>query len=199
MAKKPAKKCKHPGITERRMNNRRFRKTEDAIMRAFFECGQYAEAEKIARRAGVARTTVYYHHRAVKEILPDYKRYLLRSYTRTINKILKKKQARMKQIFLTLLAFMMRNRGIFMILAKAHDREVMRTMIERLRGKIESFARLPKNSEKMFRVYRGEMTSLLENWGERGYHEREITGVLGDMMYLTETMRMRLGSLSRSN
>lgn len=196
MAKKSAKKQKHPGITEKRLNNRRFRKTEDAIMRAFFECGQYAEAEKIARRAGVARSTIHYHHRAVGEILPNYKKYIIKSYTQAIGRVLRRKQVRMKQVFLTLLTFMTRNKGIFMIFARVHDAEVMRTMVERLRIKVESFARLPKNSEKMFRVYKGEIVAVLERWGEFGYKENEMAGVLGDMMYLTETMRARLRPLA---
>lgn len=194
MAKKS--KRKHPGITEKRMNNRRFRKTEDAIVRAFFDCGACAGMSEVARRAGMARSTVYYHHSAVREILPDYKRYIIRDYTRMIGKMLRKKQMRMKQVFLTILAFMARNRGIFMLFAKVHDTEVMREMMGRLRGKVESFARLPRNSDKIFQVYRGEVVAVLERWGEDGYKDGKMTEVLGDMMYLTETARVRLGRLA---
>lgn len=196
MAKKSVKKRKHPGITEKRLGNRRFRRTEDAIIKAFFECGQYAAAEKIARRAGVARSTIYYHHQAVSEILPNYKKYIIKSYTRMIGKLLKQKQAKMKQVFLSLLTFIMRNRSIFMIFAKAHDTEVMRTMVERLRSKVESFARLPKNSEQTFQIYKGEIVALLEKWGEQGYREKEMPTMLGNMMYLTETARARLSPLT---
>lgn len=192
-----AKKRKHPGLTERRMNNKRFRKTEEAILKAFFECGQYADIRKVARRAKCARTTVYYHHTAVREILADHKRYIMRKHSRMMRPILAKKQARLRNMYLTNLTFIVTNRQIFLMLAKLHDREVLQRMIEGMRMKIEGVAKMPRNSERAFRVYQGEIVAVLEEWGREGFNESEILQTLDQMMYLTDTMRERLKPLMK--
>lgn len=188
---------RHPGITEKRLNNKRFRKTEKAILEAFFECGEGAKTEKMAYRAGVTRTTVYYHHAAVREIMPDYKRYIIRKHGRTMRPILEESQMRLRNIYLMNLTFIVAHRRIFLIFMRVRDREVMWEMVNRLRERIERFARLPKNSEEIFRVYRGEVVELLEGWGERGFGEEEMSDMLDKVMYLTETMRERLKPLMR--
>lgn len=190
-----AKKQRHPGITTKRLNNKRFRKTEDAIVEAFFKCDSYASVEQIARRAGIYRSTVYYHHSAKNGIVLDYERYILYSYNKVIGRMLRAKQSHLSDIYFRTLLFIIANRHIFLLLAEAHDTRVIHEMIDHLRGKIERSARLPKNSEKIFRVYRSEVVAILEKWGEDGYPESEMTQVLDDIMYLTRTIRTRLKPL----
>lgn len=192
-----AARRRHPGITERRLSNKRFRKTEEAILEAFFKCEGGIETNRMAHKARVARATVYYHHAAVREILPDYKKYIIGKYGRIMRPILEKSQVRMRNIYLMNLTFIVAHRRIFLIFMKVRDREVMWEMINRLRGRVERFARLPKNSEEMFRVYRGEIIELLEGWGERGFGEEEMPDMLDKVMYLTETMRERLKPLMK--
>ncbi len=46
------------GITEKKLRNRRFRRTEEAILKVFFEEDIYIGIGKMAKKAGVARSTV---------------------------------------------------------------------------------------------------------------------------------------------
>ena len=77
------------GLTEKRMNDRRFRRVEEAILKVVINEDYYIGVGEMAKKIGVARSTVYNHHRAVREIIPDYEKYLLSRYNRIINKILK--------------------------------------------------------------------------------------------------------------
>ena len=43
------------GISERRLANKRFRKTEDAILKVFFEDDGCVSAREIAKRAGMSK------------------------------------------------------------------------------------------------------------------------------------------------
>lgn len=192
-------KKRHPGITEKRLNNKRFRKTEEAILKAFFEGDNYISLGKMARRAGVARSTVYNHHRAVKEIVPDYKRYVLRSYARAINPLTRRKQTRMRSIFLRVLAFIAAHRSIFLVFARLGDTEVMLAMIDRLREKVRTHARVPRQRfERMFRVYRGEVMAILDEWAENEFAEEEMDWVLKELLYLTDTVGERLDKIGRN-
>ena len=73
---------------------------------------------------------------------------------------------------------------------------VVERMILRLRSKLKSTCCLPKNSEKMLRVYAKEVAGVIEEWGKDGFKEGELEAVLGKIMYLTETMRQRLGPVN---
>ena len=68
-------------------------------------------------------------------------------------------------------------------------------MIGEIKMKVISYARLPKNSEKIFRVYISEVVGLVEEWGREGFLEVEIEKLLSEIMYLTDTMRSRLAPL----
>lgn len=184
---------KYVGLTDKRMANKRFRKTEEAILKVFFEGDYYMCAGEVARKIGVARSTVYNHHRAVREILPDYEKYVLRKYRMVVRRRIK--DIRLKSLYTRMLFFIVREKRIFGMLVKNGRRGVFEEMVLELRTKIVSYTRLPKNSEKMFRVYTSEIMELVAEWGERGFDEAEVFGILKDMMYLTDTMRVRLKGL----
>lgn len=61
------------GITEKRLNDKRFKKTEEAILGAFFDKNGYITVMEIAKKVGVTRSTIYGHHRVMREIVKDYK------------------------------------------------------------------------------------------------------------------------------
>ena len=63
------------------------------------------------------------------------------------------------------------------------------------KAKIVNYARLPKNSEKIFRIYVSEVVELVWEWGKRGFCEAEIEELVTEMMFLTDTMRTRLGPM----
>lgn len=186
---------KYVGLTEKRMTNKRFRKTEEAILKVFFEGNYYMCAKEVAEKAGVSRATVYNHHRVIKEILQDYEKYILRKYRRMIRKVTKDKGTRLARIYLRFLLFMVKEKKIFRMLIKNGRRAALEKMMFEIKIKIVNYAGLPKNSEKIFRIYVNEVTGLMVEWGQSGFMEVEIENLLRDIMYLTDTLRNRLGQL----
>ena len=68
------------GITEKRLKDKRFKKTEEAILRVFFETKECISVKSLAIKIGVARSTIYCHHKSIREILPDYEKYILKEF-----------------------------------------------------------------------------------------------------------------------
>ena len=77
-----------------------------------------------------------------------------------------------------------------------NDREIISRMIGKLEMKITSSMRLPKNSQKIFKVYTSEVTEVIFAWGRAGFSEGELTQVLSDIMYLTSTCTDRLNPIN---
>ena len=180
------------GITEKRLANKRFRRSEEAILRAFFDGDNYISIDRMAAKAGVARSTVYHHHRAVREIMPDYEKYILCQYRRMIRKVLRNEKVNINMICLKILVFVLSNKWIFEILVKDGDGRVFEKMFLEIRADLERIMRLPKNSGILFAVYKSEIARLMCEWGVRGFGERELEKVKMEMVYLTETARARL-------
>ena len=186
---------RHVGLTEKRMSNKRFRKTEEAILKVFFEGDYYICTKELAKKVGVARSTVYNHHRTAREILPDYERYILRKFRRALRRMTKNKNVKLKSLYMKVLFLIMHEKRIFGVLMRGGRRETLEKIVLEMRVKIVNYAKLPKNSEKMFGVYVSEVVELVVGWGKRGFIEAEIEGLLEDIIYLTDTMRQRLAPL----
>ena len=183
---------------ERGMRNKRYRKTEEAILKVFFDENKKGiTMQKMARKAKVGRSTMYTHHHAIREILPDYERYILREYWLLMQKKIKKKNLQLRTLYLDTLLFILRNRKIFEMFLELNDRDVMIRMVKKLESRIYNFARLPKNSEKIFRIYASEIVEIVFEWGEENFSEKELEKVLSDIMYLTESSRNRLMPINR--
>lgn len=184
------------GITEKRLQNRRFKKTEEAILKVFFEEDIYIGTKEMAAKAGVARSTFYHHHRAVKEIVPDYKRYILRRYTRVTNGLLRQKGVKMRTVYAKTLIFITQNRRVFEILLRSGEASVMKEMLFKIEVRLVKQMRLSRGARKIFMIYVGEVVELINGWCERGFSEKEIGELLDDIMYLTDTAKERLGPIA---
>lgn len=180
------------GITEKRLANRKFKRTEEAILRVFFETKSYISIGKMAVKAGVARSTVYNHHRTVWEITTDYKEYILRKYQRLARKIMKAKNLRLRMVFVRILYFILADRKIFEILIKDGRVEIFEEMLVEIQPKLAIVMRLPKNSQTLFAVYKSEVARLIYEWGSKGFDQNEMKKILDEILYLTETARERL-------
>ena len=187
---------KQVGLTEERMNHKGFRRTEEAILKVFFngKCCSFC-VQEIARKIGVARSTIYSHHRALREILPDYEKYIFKKYKKMLRKTLKDKNVSLKRLYLKMLLFMIQEKKVFEMLIKNERRILVDNMIIAMEEEVIKHARLPKNSKKVFGVYVSEVAGLMEKWGRRGFPDDEIGGLLSEIMYLTDTARIRLAPL----
>lgn len=182
---------------EKRMKDRRFRRTEEKILTVFFdEAKKDTTIVKIAKKAKIGRSTIYTHHHAFRDILPDYQRYMLVEYSRTMKKFLMRKNVPLKKLFFEMLVFIMRNRKIFKLFLELGNLEVFKQMLKRLESRLTSALRLPKNSRKIFSIYVSEIVQVIANWGEVGFSEQKLESVLGDIVYLSETCRSRLMPIS---
>lgn len=175
------------------MRDKRYRKTEDAILKVFFkESKNEITMVKMAKKAGIGRSTMYVHHHAIKKIIPDYEKYILREYGLTMRRRSRAKNTTLKSLYFDTLVFILRNRKIFEMFLRFDDRDIIIKMIEKLKVEIAGFARLPKNSEKIFKIYTGEIVEVIFEWGKKGLPENELEKVLSDIIYLTNTCRDRL-------
>lgn len=187
---------KTPVFTSKRMCHQRYRKTEEAILKVFFQNNQ-STMKGIARKAGIGRATIYLHHHAIKDILPDYENYLLSEYQKFIHKKLRIKNIELKTLYFNTLIFISRNQRFFKIFIRFNRREIFFRILMILKSKIESFARLPKNSEKIFKIYTSEISEILFEWGKKGFPDTELEKILSDIIYLTKTSRHHLMPINK--
>lgn len=180
-----------PVFTSKKMCHQRYRRTEEAILKVFFKNDKNT-MKGIAKQAGIGRATIYLHHHTVKDILPDYENYLLSEYKKIIRKKLRIKNTGLKTLYLSSLIFISRNRKFFKIFIKFNRREIFLRILAILKPKIESITKLPKNSEKIFKIYTSEITEILFEWGKKGFPDTELEKILNDIIYLTETCRHHL-------
>lgn len=155
--------------------SKRYKKTEEKILAVFFaepQCPMW----KLAKKAGIARSTFYTHHHSARLIIPDYEKDILERYSKSIKKKLQK-DVGLKNLYLDTLLFIVKNRQIFGIFLEFGNREIIIKMLSILRLKIE----IP---DKLFRIYIAEVTEIIFEWGERGLLEGEIEEVLCDIKKL---------------
>lgn len=180
------------GITEKRLNNRRFKKTEEMILKVFFE-GECDSISRLAKRAGIARTTVYLHHHRIAGIPADYQRYILYMYKKSLKKW--RDGETVEKIFEKTLVFIIRNKGYYSIALRSNNGAVYHKMVEALRPFIVKAVVLPKNSRRIYNVYAGEVVALLYEWGEKGFPEDKEKELLSNLLYVTKTFRSWLAPI----
>jgi hypothetical protein len=166
-------------LMQRGMKDKRYKKTEEKMLSVFFVYPDYT-MRQLAKKAGVGRSTAYFHHSSVRRIVPDCEKYVLIEYRRVF-----KKDADIKKIFFDLLIFVLKNRKFFELFLKFNDREILIEMLSFLRPYF-------RGSEKCFRIYVAEVTEVVFEWGRGGFSEDKISGALSDIMYLTRTAYDRL-------
>ena len=66
--------------------DKRYQKTEEQILRLFFEYGDSISVENMAKIIGVNRSTIYRHHRSMRKIIDDYIQVLINKYENRFDK-----------------------------------------------------------------------------------------------------------------
>ncbi len=183
---------------QKKMRNRRFRKTEEKILKVFFvENKKGSTMKKIAREAGVGRSTMYTHHHAVRDILPDYEKYLLDEYRSAVRKHLRRKEILPRILYTDMLIFILRNKKFFELFLKCGNRVVVNGMIEIIKKPLFCQMKLPNGADKIFDIYQSEVTEVLMIWGKDGYSIDEMKKTIEDILYLTDTAKARLTPIER--
>ena len=182
--------------TQIKTRNKRYQKTEEAILDVLMKSKELPTTGVLVRRARISRSTLYRHHRTVPRIIPNYEKEVLIRYGNLVRRLVRQKNTQVRTICLRTLIFMMKERRVFGILLKYDGGMIIERMILKLKSKLKTSCCLPKNPEKMLRVYAKEVTGVIEEWGKRGFEEDELEAVLNKILYLTKTMKKRLGPVN---
>lgn len=94
-----------------------------------------------------------------------------------------------------MMLFVLKNKLVFGILFKYEGAKVVEQMILLSKTRIEQVCRLPKHSEKVMKIYAKEVAGVFEMWGRLEFAEKEAERVFHEIMYLTNTIGVRLGEL----
>lgn len=177
---------KNSGLTEKKMANKKFRKTENAIFIAYYKFRDYPSAKTLARRAKISRATLYRHHSSPQSLSKDYEKYLLDAYAKKIKKLLKRNPP-LKTLFLRTLVFIHNHRLILKALFKEDHKEIIKKMLDKLKDRILKEWNYAGNTDKLYKVYQNEILGIIEAWGKNDFSVKETTSVLSDILYLTKT------------
>ena len=174
------------------MANKLFYKNEQKILIAYFKFKDYPCAKRIARHAGISRSTLHRHHKTAHDIPRDYEEYLFRVYARKMKKLLAKEDTNLKNIFLYFLVFITGNREIFKTLFQDERKNIIKKMLQFLKPQITTNWGTSSNSEQIFSIYENAILGVIEIWGEHCFSDDDLAIVLDDIMYLTRTARHNL-------
>ncbi|MBR5046497.1 HTH domain-containing protein [Candidatus Saccharibacteria bacterium] len=177
------------GISEKKLADKRFKRTEEKILRLFFEDEKCLEMKTLAEKVGVTRSTVYRHHRAARNIVLDYEVFVLRSYIRMVKR---NSHLSVRLIFLKTLYFVINKEDVFKVLMKYCEERIFYKMIIGIDSQMMKKMKLPRNAYLIYVVYASEVARLVYEWGKNGFLEDEIEVVLDRIMFLTMTARVRL-------
>lgn len=143
--------------------------------------------KQMARKVGVARSTMYTHHHTVKEFLADWEGYILKEYNIYIKKRVQVKNKKMRILYFDTLIFILKNQKFFEVFLKYGNREVLIKMFFSLWTN--------KKTEGVYRICASEITEVIFEWGKIGFPEQEIEKVFYNITYLADTMWERIGPL----
>ena len=134
-------------LTKKKLEDARFRKNEEAILKVFFDCGQdRLSVTELARKADVDKATFYRHHKTIYGIVTDYEEYILIEYGSFVCEMLNKNNVSIRVIYYRLLIFILKNQDL---------ERVFRVYVGEIVGLIEEWI------ERGFRE--DEMMELLDN------------------------------------
>ena len=179
-----------------RMKDVRFRRTEDAILAAFFSNRSVMEVRALTKRAKIARMTFYRHHKNIHQIMPDLEEYVVEIYGTLIRGLMRRQEVELKTLYYQTLIFMIKNQRVFRVIINRGDGRTLEKMIRKMEPKIVRECGLSKNCEFMMKVFEKEIAAILEIWLKNRCKTDEGK-VLRYMMYLTITIRGRLMMLEK--
>lgn len=181
-------------ITIQKLKNRRFQKTEDAILMTFCLFKGNLSIQKLIKTAQISHSTFYRHHHSIHEIVPSHEQFILQRYKKTIRKLTKSENCQLKIIFQRTLIFLIINQKDMQFLLQHGNPNFTETLILVLGPQLLASDKI--KNQAMLQIYVKEISSLIENWQRSGFKKDEIPTVIEKIMYLTDTARIRLGPIT---
>lgn len=182
-------------ITEKKLKNKRFRKTEEAIISALFTAKELLSPSRLIKLAGISRSTLYRHHKNIYKIIPDYKQYILRKFKLNLTRLMKINYIRLRFLYEQLFVLLSTNQSIVELMLKYDNRDFIEQIIIILKPKILTTAKIPDG--EAFQIYTKEVSALVEAWCSNGFKKNETSPTIDKIIYLTNTAHSRLGPLAQ--
>lgn len=179
---------------EPKLKNKRFRQTEKTIMAAFL-IKEKLSVGRLIKRAGISRSTFYRHHHTVYDVIPDYKKFILRKYRHTMKCLMLNKQVRLRTLYQRTLVFIYSYQEIFDLFLKCDTHGVVEAMLSVLKPKILSVSDITDG--EMIRIYLKGVAGLIESWQQDGFQKDEIFTVLDKISYLTKSAHRHLKPVAK--
>ena len=130
-------------LTEKKLADARFRKTEEAIFEAFFggENEVRLNVNELIRKIGVDRTTFYRHHRTINDITEDYEQYIVEKYAESIKTMRNRNGVELRRVYYETMLFILQNRKIFEALIRVKNSRVLEDMMWTTEAEMINFFR----------------------------------------------------------
>lgn len=172
-----------------KLGDLRFRRIEDRIFEAVFIKGLNSATE-VAREVGVPRSTIFRHHRDIREIGKDYSEYIL--YRFRIEVCVEELSGEYRKSILMMLGFIIRYRKIFEVMFRDGAEELVSVIMAELRGVIvEKYRYL--NDDLAFSVFCWGVYVIFREWIRRGRTENEIGLVYNEIEGLMRSLKCGFG------
>lgn len=182
-------------LTEKKMANKRFCKSENAIFITYCKFKDYPSAKLIAQKSKISRSTIYRHHGRPQNIPRDYEEYLLHLYQKKMGKILNKKGIDLKTLFLRTLIYIYSNRKTIKVLFSSGRSEIIKKILKTLKARILIVWNLTGDLDELYCIFENEIIGVIETWSKQGFRANFLDTTLNDIVQLTNTAPKRLAFL----
>ena len=181
-------------ITDKKLKNQRFRKTEESILKAYLAVCETLSLQRLIKEAHISRSTLYRHHKNLYEIVPDYERYISTRFTKFIKRLTRFKILSLKDIYEQTFIFIIKHRMIIGFLAQCGNRGATEELLYHLEPAILATGKVAGG--EMFKVYIKEVAALIEEWEKKDFRKEDIPATVNKILYLTDNAQVRLGPLA---
>lgn len=181
-------------LTEKRLQNKRFKTTEESILLSCCNLKDSLSIVRLIRTARISRSTFYRHHQNLAHITSDYESYIYHKTEVSLTRLLKIKHLHLSTLYERLLNIISTNVNIFSFLLEFGNPDFLNRLILILEPKIFSITKL--NDEEALNIYVGEVASLIKSWRATGFDRTSIPALTAKIMYLTDTASARLRPLT---
>lgn len=180
-------------FNEKKLTNKKFRRTEEAIVSALVNSRREITQSKLLKLANISRSTLYRHHLNFHNIGSDYEKFLIRSH-RTLIKRLINNGTTLPNIYYRTIAFLEKNRNIVTLVIRYGNRNFIETLLKNLQPAVIKSAKI--KNDKVFTIYIKEVSGLIEGWVNSGFPRDGIEPLLSQISYLTKTANQHLSPIS---
>jgi len=181
-------------ITEKKLKNKRFRRTEESLLAALLVTRDTVSLERLIRLARISRSTIYRHHGTVQKIVPNYHEYIMAKYKRMLKSLFKIKHIRIKSIYHSILDFLKTYQQIIDFPYHNGDSRIIEEMLLLLEPKIIDFGKIA--DKDTFAIYTKGISAVIEKWISDGFNKSDIPRVVEKIIYLTNTAKPYLAPIA---